>query len=321
MIARASKHSDASEYGSKRGQGGVALLWRKTLGGVSPITSLVNDRICGIRLQCETGRVLNILAVYMSAPGSSDDYGETLDDLAEAIENMERGSLTLICGDFNGDMGHLGGPKSNRKPTNTGRKLMKFFDEFSLNPCNLSDIAKGPVNTFRGGVGSSTIDYFAVPECLSNEIVSCEVLEDPILNTSDHEALRLVMEFTSLKVTAPCLNVNQSIKWGKVKSTVITSVYTNPANEFCAHLLENNDFDNMSKEGIDQTLDILTSKLVNLGSNLPKSKFKKHVRPFWNGNLTELKKVKVSAYRKWKTEGCPRDQFSETWLNHKIEPY
>ena len=107
VIGRASKQAEAGDYGYKQGQGGVALFWRKSLCGVSPITSLVHDRICGILLQSTLGNTLNILSVYMPSPGSTDDFDVVLDELAEIVESMEDGSLTLILRDFNGDVGHL----------------------------------------------------------------------------------------------------------------------------------------------------------------------------------------------------------------------
>ena len=317
VIARASRHADASVYGYKRGQGGVALLWRKTLGGASPITSLTHDRICGIRLQCTYGRILNVLSVYMPAPGSDDNFDEILDDLAEIVESMETGSLTMICGDFNGDVGHLGGNKSTRKPTTVGRKLMKFFKEYSLILCNMEDSSKGPLNTFRGGVGASTIDYVAVPTSLYDDVLSCEVLENPVINTSDHNAISIVMKFSSLSVTIPISESVRNVKWSKINSQTLEDVYTKPSDEFCASLLARSDISNMNPAEIDDIIDLLTSKLFELSEKLPKAKFRKHVRPFWNDTLTELKRVKVHAYRVWRSEGSVRDPNDINYINHK----
>ena len=80
------------------------------------------------------------------------------------------------------------------------KKVYKFLEEFSLFASNLSSSTKGPLNTFRGGAGSSTIDYIAVPTCLRDEITSSEVLEDAILNTSDHNAVRLTMRIEGVKI-------------------------------------------------------------------------------------------------------------------------
>ena len=317
VIARASKHSDSSEYGYKRGQGGVALLWRKSLGGVTPMTALTHDRYCGIRFQTETGRILNILSVYLPAPGSTDDYNEVIDSLSESIENMEAGSLTLVCGDFNGDLGHLGGPRSTRKPTNYGRKAFKFLEEFSLCPVNLCDIATGPLNTFKGGVGSSTIDYIAIPSCLIQDVISCKVLEDAILNTSDHNPVQAKFNFQGVKTAYVEHNSPTYVKWGRIKKPILSSEYTIPCEQYCGELLQSSDIDNMMPDELNECVRVLTDELVNLSKRLPKAKYVKHVRPYWNGTLTELKRAKVCAYRIWTNEGRPRDNLVASWVNHK----
>ena len=194
VVARSSKHSDASTFGYGRGQGGVALLWRKSIKGVSPINDLVHDRICGVRYQTPTGRTLMIYSVYLPSPGSCDDYNSVLDDIAGLLVDNDDGTLSIVCSDWNADLGHTGGPKSNRAPTLLGRTTAKFFREFSLFASNMTRETKGPLNTFRGGVGSSTIDYVALPTCIAHLVLESEVLEDPILNLSDHNAVRVVLE-------------------------------------------------------------------------------------------------------------------------------
>ena len=297
VTSRASSHSDASDFGYKRGQGGVALFWRKTLCGVTPITTIVHDRVCGIRLQCGTGRILNILSIYLPSPGSSEHLVSVLDDLSGIIDCMETGSLTLVCGDYNGDVGHLGGPRSTRRPTAQGTKIMKFLDEFSLVPCNLSADTKGPLNTFKGGVGASTIDYVSIPLSLCNDLVSCEVLVDPIINTSDHNAVQAILSVGGTKTTFTKANSPTRIKWNKVQKDVLFNLFTKPNEDYCDDLLQSTDFDNLNPSDLDQIISSVTTKLKQLGNNLPKTKFRKHIRPFWNETLNGLKKDKVLAYR------------------------
>ena len=49
-FARSSRFSSSETFGSTRGQGGVAIFWRKDFAGVSVISDIIHDRICGIRL-------------------------------------------------------------------------------------------------------------------------------------------------------------------------------------------------------------------------------------------------------------------------------
>ena len=130
FCARSSNYSKADNYGVKRGQGGVALFWKKQLCGVSAISDIIHDRFCGIRLETRGGLILNIFSIYLPAAGSPEGYDECLDDLAEVIESRELGSLSIICGDANGDLGHLAGGRSDRDPSPRGKCLSVFMSRY-----------------------------------------------------------------------------------------------------------------------------------------------------------------------------------------------
>ena len=71
FCARASSESSEEFYGLRRGKGGVAILWRKCLTGVSSIENIKHDRICGIRVQTAEGTIMAVLSVYLPASGSN----------------------------------------------------------------------------------------------------------------------------------------------------------------------------------------------------------------------------------------------------------
>ena len=317
VIARASKHADASVYGYSRGQGGVALFWKKSIQGVSPITNLVHDRVCGVRYQSPSGDIFRIFSVYMPSPGSSDDYQSTLDDIAGFISDDEDNSLALLCGDWNSDLGFLGGPKSNRAPTNLGKKTAKFFKEFSLFAANMLKESKGPVNTFNGGMGSSTLDYLALPVGIKHQVVSCEVIEDKILNLSDHNAVRVDIKLGKIVHTSHCDISVRNIKWSKISRDTLLQNYTTPVNRECQRLLLDNNVSILPTCELDALVDILTNILTSAGQNLPRTKYSQHCRPFWNAHLSELKRKKVACYKEWKDDGCPRVNDAPTWVAHK----
>ena len=65
--AYASNTSSEDCYGVRRGTGGVAIMWRKTIPGVSPLLEVKHDRLCGIRVQLEKQQCSQyILCVYAS---------------------------------------------------------------------------------------------------------------------------------------------------------------------------------------------------------------------------------------------------------------
>ena len=111
FCARASKESSEEKYGKHRGQGGVAIIWRKSLKGVSSIETIKHDRVCGIRVKMADGAVLVFLSVYLPAAGSKTCLNVTLNELEGIIEALEEDAIPIICGDFNGHMGARGGPR------------------------------------------------------------------------------------------------------------------------------------------------------------------------------------------------------------------
>ena len=70
---------------------------------------------------------LSFVSVYLPAMGCSESLDSSLDDITEVIESREEGARIIVMGDFNGDVGTSGGPRSTRNPTNRGEKVMKFF--------------------------------------------------------------------------------------------------------------------------------------------------------------------------------------------------
>ena len=313
-ISRASKHSSSEQYGVRRGQGGVAIFWRKSLSGISPISEITHDRICGLRLQTESKCIVNIFSIYLLSQGSSDDFDTVVDEVSEIINDREHNAFNIVCGDYNGDVGYLGGKRSNRKPNKNGIRVSKFFEEFSLFPTNLSQIATGPVITFKGGMGSSTIDFIAIPEGLRNNLASCEVLCDNTLNTSDHYAVQSKLKLQCLPPMIPCSNQKGKISWKKA-GTILK--FQNLVRDNVNKLVTEFDHENCSIRDIECVLNDLVKYLADASDKLPRAKFRSNVKPYWNPTLTNLKKVKVTCYKLWKDAGKPRDADNYLFQEHK----
>ena len=130
--AHASRPAAAENYGCKRGQGGVALFWRKDMGGISKVTDIVHDRVCVIRVQLDNGSVLNIMSVYLPAQGSEDSFSECIDELTEIVESRENNSISIICGDFNGDLRAQRGLGAGVRPNRQGASIEQFLGRHNL---------------------------------------------------------------------------------------------------------------------------------------------------------------------------------------------
>ena len=95
-----------------RGHGGVALGWRSELDGfVSPITSVSASRMIGIKFSVSQ-YTLYIFSVYLpSRSGCTDAFKESLDQLEAMFMILPPGANIIVMGDFNADLGQLGGPR------------------------------------------------------------------------------------------------------------------------------------------------------------------------------------------------------------------
>ena len=213
--AQASRFSPSENYGTKRGQGGVAILWRKSLGGVSQISDNIHDRMCGIRVQTKNGLVINIISIYLPSQGSPESFSVCIDDLSELVNTREYGSKTIICGDANADMGHLGGVRGKKEPTRRGKDLYEFLNDFNLEAVNMQDVCTGPIEIYFGPVGSTTIDYILIPTELTENVKSCRVLAEEVLNCSDNNPVVMEIDFGNLLPTTSSIKTNNLPRWNK----------------------------------------------------------------------------------------------------------
>ena len=316
--ARASSYSSAENYGTKRGQGGVAILWNKKLGGVSPISGMIHDRMCGIRLQTESNLIFNIVSIYLPAQGSPDSYSECLDDLSDFINAMEFGSKTIICGDANGDMGYLAGDKSVREPTKRGKALYDFITARNLVATNMQKSCQGPINTHIGPTGSTTIDYVLIPGELLCQVENSKVFPEEILNCSDHNPIVASINIGALLPTTVEVKPSRIPKWNKLSGDDIKNVYTNVVEREMADVLTLTYVGQIqSPGGIDSAMEKIVQVLTNASKTIPTNKFRPNLKPYWNQDLSDLKSLKIDKYKAWVSEGRPRTTASTSWREHK----
>ena len=317
FCGRSSKFARAENFGSKRGQGGVALLWKNSINGVSEISDIIHDRICGIRLITKSGGVVNFFSVYMPAQGTGDELAPCLDDLAEILDSREPGTVNVICGEFNANVGREGGPRGQGPATRQRALLMKLVNEFGLTICNLGENADGPINTYVGPMGSSIIDYIMVSPEVDDSVSGCKVLEDDVLNTSDHRPIQISLKVDHLKNERANTFSSKIRRWDKLDETSIYNRYTYPLERNTKELLERLSRDDLNENDLDLFIDTLASEMVRQSEEIPTSKYRPHVKPFWNERLSELKREKVSTYKDLVKGGRPRDRGNPLWRDYK----
>ena len=250
-FGRSSRVSFEESYGLRRGQGGVAIFWRKSLKGVSKIETVLHDRICGIRMECGDGSVIILLSVYMPASGSRDNLSVTLDELDAIIDSLEEGAIPIIGGDFNGNMGKKGGPRAVNVPTKAGIAVYEFSKRQNLVASNLLKSATGQVETYMGHNGSSLIDYIFIPEFLSNKVFKCHTGRGEPLNTSDHLPIELTVKVGTLPRTISITKLQNRLRWDKCNDDFIMNQYQEPISQKLYDVQLQLDRDNISNVEID----------------------------------------------------------------------
>ena len=305
--ARASRRSSEENFGLRRGQGGVAIFWRKNLRGITVIETIKHDRICGIRMEGMDNTIFIFLSVYMPASGSRDNFTVTIDELEAIIDNLEEGAVPIVCGDFNGSIGRKGGPRGIGAPNRAGVSIHNFMLRQNLIAANLTGSATGQLNTYEGHNGSSLIDYIMVPTFMKGSIVRCHTGQNEALNTSDHLPIEACIRLSTLPRTVTIGVAAERIRWDRCDMDLIVNEYQRPISRALVRVNETLDQDIVPKGDIDSCLDAITNILHETASVIPRSKFASHLKPYWNEELNLLKKDKMMWFNRWKVEGRTKE--------------
>ena len=126
-------------------------------------------------------------------------------------------------------------------------------------------------------------------------------------NTSDHNPV-----FATCRMRAipnPVIsNANPRVlKWSKLGTDIITDKYTKQVQLACHEILASYSQLVPTRDTVDELIDTLSKCLHEAASRLPRSKFKKHLKPFWCHEMNLLKFDKIRTYKIWVDSGRPRD--------------
>ena len=102
----------------------------------------------------------------------------------------------------------------------------------------MSNLASGPLFTYEGLTGSSTLDYVLVPAALKGYISECGVSLDNPLNTSDHNPVFIRCDVqTSSNLCIEDKN-RRILRWVKVGADIIKDGYTKCVTECIGQFLQ-----------------------------------------------------------------------------------
>ncbi|XP_060075468.1 uncharacterized protein LOC132555135 [Ylistrum balloti] len=299
-------------------KGGVAILWHRRLSGRVTVVESDDDRIAIIKLITNNG-VFFLIQVYLPTSRYGidifTDYVDRLDDLCTSF-SLE-GSVVLM-GDFNA---RLSGPRIPLYQNSRGRLLQRCIDRHQLCALTTTDICVGPLHSYVHSEdgSSSLIDHIIVNSLNVDLVRSCDVLDHDFLDVSNHRPLLAELRIPHSTQNETCETISWiSYRWVPAGDSKNVDVYRDNLDVSIINSALWNTQELCSKDDVD----IFTRGLMNcirLTSDrvLPKRKFCKFLKPYWNGQLKELHRNTWRLRQVWVSEGRPRGSNTRSFRLYK----
>ena len=292
----------------RRGCGGVAILWRKSIYANPICLGIKNDCICAVEVSLRNSALDKLVIYNIYCPSSDadhDHFSQCILDLEAEINSHDNETTAIvIAGDFNAHLGTLAGPRGSGPPNRRGITLKEFIDRNNLFVPSHSLVSTGPSYTFHSGGTFSTIDYILTNKASTDLLDKCKGIPDHPLNVSDHLPLSISLQVSSLK--GKCTSPTPKIHWEKAVTTGAISAYEQSVNDFISPLLGSSCDDLAQLE--QEVLSVSEAICKCADSLLPKcSSNRRPRRDFYNdGHLKLLCNLSKSSWKEWKNGGRPQ---------------
>ena len=112
----------------------------------------------------------------------------------------------------------------------------------------------------------------------------------------------------------------EKLGWDKISDTQINSTYTSMMNERLSDLKSwlALRIRKLEDSIIESIISFIAKTMIEVSAiNIPKSKFRKYLKPYWNSQLNTLSKHKLNVWRQWKAAGKPRETGDPLWRAYK----
>ena len=287
----------------RRGCGGVAILWRKSL-HASPLSFTDCDRMCGLSVNLPNSyRSLNIIGVYMpSAEQPQEVYSSYLSSVEHAISQLNTQGPLLIMGDLNA---HLGDRTEANTTNPRGVLWNNMLDAHSLVNVSLGPLATGTPYTYSSGGCFTLLDFTVSNIDASRGISSSCTLDEHPLNTSDHLPVLCSLNLTHIRCPpAPAFPNPFSLDWAQAVSDGSVSQFSLATDNAVRPFL-NKDY---------SCIEDLESDILSVAENLrmdapkciPPKRKSPPTRKIHDRILSHLCWKSRCVFRQWKDAGRPR---------------
>ena len=219
-------------------------------------------------------------------------------------------------GDFNS---HLNGEKFQKHLDKRSFCLQQLLNTNSYVSANVLPECTGAPTTFLSYsmTSHSLIDHILIPNDFIDLIKISHIMDDESLNVSNHRPVLLSMNFpSSFKVREEESLLR--LKWKNINISQVKK-YTEIVTE---RLQQSSILCDINDENYRTVLSNAYDQICNLlrevsGSVFKRSKFKKHLKPFWNDELKSLHQAMREERQKWKVNGQPRAVIHPSFYHYK----
>ena len=151
-MGKSSKHLRDENHGKRKGHGGCALLWRKSISNmVNPRPDLGSDRMCVLELYPKDRPVCFIMSVYMPHQGCQiSDFKEELAILENVLEACKSDGDVCIIGDMNIHLGSEYGHRGWGSTSSNGKMFMRLMAQYNMQCVDMVK-GSGPAYTYMSG--------------------------------------------------------------------------------------------------------------------------------------------------------------------------
>ncbi|XP_021367214.1 uncharacterized protein LOC110459333 [Mizuhopecten yessoensis] len=300
-------------------KGGVAIMWYKRFNDRVSVVESDDDRIVIIKLVTDSD-ILYFIQVYLPTSRYGvdifTDYVEKLDDLCTTF-SLE--VSVILMGDFNA---RLSGPRIPNYQNQRGQSLQRLIDRHQLCALSTADICVGPLHSYVHSEdgSSSLIDHIIINSSKVDLVWECAVLDRDFLDVPNHRPL-----LCELHIPLPvpretfCNTLTRvSYRWITSGDSKNVDVYRDSLDE----CISNSSLVNMQELCSEDDVENYTNELVNCIQRtservLPKRKFCRFLKPYWNNHLKELHRNMWRLRLEWISQGRPRDPLSNTFRLYK----
>ena len=147
---------------------------------------------------------------------------------------------------------------------------------------NLQKESTGPMFFFEGCNGKSFIDYVVFPEALKATISKCYAGEPHVLKNSDHLPVFVSVDIRSIALTTCEYNVSSRVRFGKLSPLDRIVKYENKLLPEIKMIIEKLDSISPSTDIVELGFSALTSAMHRASGRLPRTKYKNHLKPYWD---------------------------------------